>query len=526
MKEMKRNILFAALGTLALAVAVPAGAQTVYDGANITDKDLNGTARFVSMGGAMNALGGDISTMGTNPAGIGIYRSNDAMVSFGLSVHETKNDTWDGSYSVSKTRGDFNNIGLVYSTKIGNTTSLRYLNFGFNYHRAKSFYSNQRFSGNLGTTSQTYQMATQAAGISNWGSAPFDDNNIGWLSAFGYEGYVIDPVGDDAHSYVGMYDDGYGKLNVAERGGLDEYDFNMGMNINDRVYLGLTIGVYDLNYKKYTYYEEAYTGDYQGEGYDLQGWNRIVGSGVDLKLGAIVRPFADSPFRIGLAIHTPTFYDLDYKTSGYLTSTVYSYADNALKDYAVDSRDQLGSGGDMVRSFQLSTPWLFNVSIGSTVGSRFAFDAEYEYQDYSTMKFCDVDGYDATFDFENSTRDMLKGVSTFRVGAEYKPLSQFAIRAGYNFRSTVFEDNAYKDLPYYSIQTDTDYSNTKNRQTVTFGVGYRGSVVYADLAFKYDVCKADMYPFVNIDNNTIYPGTATGITNSRCQALLTIGARF
>ncbi len=523
---MKRNFLLTALGTLALAVTVPAGAQTVYDGASITDKDLNGTARFVSMGGAMNALGGDISTMGTNPAGIGIYRSNDFMVSFGLSNYKTKSDTWDGNYDVSKTRGDFNNIGLVYSTKIGNNTTLRYLNFGFNYHRAKSFYSNQRFSGNLGTTSQTYQMASQAAGISNWGNAPFDDNNIGWLSAFGYEGYVIDPVGDAGNTYVGMYDDGYGKLNVSERGGLDQYDFNMSMNFNDRVYLGLTVGVYDLNYKKYTYYEESYTGDFTGEGYDLQGWNRITGAGVDLKLGAIIRPFADSPFRVGLAVHTPTFYELDYKTSARLTSTVYSYADDVLKDYAVNSRDEISSGGDMVRSFQLRTPWLFNVSIGSTVGSRFAFDAEYEYQDYSTMKFSDVDGYDGTFSFENSTRDMLKGVSTLRIGAEFKPVPQFAIRAGYNYRSAIFENDAYKDMPYYSIETDTDYANTQKRHTATFGLGYRGSAVYADLAFKYDVTKADMYPFVNITDNTLYPGTATGITNNRLQALLTVGVRF
>ena len=75
---MKKIITLAVLGMLG---AVPVSAQTVYDAANIANKDLNGTARFVSMGGAMGALGGDISTIATNPAGIGIYRSNDAMLS-------------------------------------------------------------------------------------------------------------------------------------------------------------------------------------------------------------------------------------------------------------------------------------------------------------------------------------------------------------------------------------------------------------------------------------------------------------
>ena len=76
---MKKKINIAAL---ALIMVASASAQTIYDGAKFTQKDLNGTARFVGMGGAMGALGGDISTMGTNPAGIGIYRSNDVMTSF------------------------------------------------------------------------------------------------------------------------------------------------------------------------------------------------------------------------------------------------------------------------------------------------------------------------------------------------------------------------------------------------------------------------------------------------------------
>ena len=69
-----------------LFTAAPIAAQTVYDAAKFFDKDLNGTARFVSMGGAMSALGGDISTMNTNPAGVGIFRSSDFQTTFGLSA--------------------------------------------------------------------------------------------------------------------------------------------------------------------------------------------------------------------------------------------------------------------------------------------------------------------------------------------------------------------------------------------------------------------------------------------------------
>ena len=55
------------LTALAMFVSMGAGAQTVYDATNIASKDLSGTARFVGMGGAMGALGGDIAHYGDLP---------------------------------------------------------------------------------------------------------------------------------------------------------------------------------------------------------------------------------------------------------------------------------------------------------------------------------------------------------------------------------------------------------------------------------------------------------------------------
>ena len=134
---MKNKKMFLAVIGLCLTL-VPVTAQTVYDAAKIADKDLNGTARFVGMGGAMSALGGDISTIGTNPAGIGIYRSHDVMTSFSLSSFGTDANYMGNNLSTSKMKGSYDNLGFVLSTKIGNKTTLRYVNFGFNYHKSNS----------------------------------------------------------------------------------------------------------------------------------------------------------------------------------------------------------------------------------------------------------------------------------------------------------------------------------------------------------------------------------------------------
>ena len=111
-------------------------AQSVYDGVKIADKDLNGTARFVGMGGAMGALGGDITTMGTNPAGIGIYRSNDCLLytsaidSLALKARDNKlmpEDIDGGTFTIT----NFGTFKSLFGTPIINQPQVAILGVGY-----------------------------------------------------------------------------------------------------------------------------------------------------------------------------------------------------------------------------------------------------------------------------------------------------------------------------------------------------------------------------------------------------------
>ena len=190
---MKKKLVIMALAVLCLGSA---NAQTVYDAVDFATKDLNGTARYVSMGGAMSALGGDISTIGINPAGIGIYRSNDIVTSFGYSVLTSDVDNLGTVYSSSKDGCGFDNIGFVFSSKIGNKTMLRNVNFAVSYHKANSFNRNMVMAGDLNGHSQLFQIAGMSDGLTpkQWNNGSiFDNNSIGWLSALAWEGYLISP---------------------------------------------------------------------------------------------------------------------------------------------------------------------------------------------------------------------------------------------------------------------------------------------------------------------------------------------
>ena len=528
------------IGACALAISLGASAQTQYDAARLMGGELNGTARFVGMGGAMGALGGDISVIGTNPAGIGIYRSNDFAVSFGFNNTAAESNFSGTKMKDNRTRASFDQVGFVYSTKIGNNTSLRYINFGFNYHKSKNFNKVFAAGGKLDGLSQTWQMAnmfgnaipgnvsTETAIDEIYEAKnPYDDrySNYSYLGVMGVRTDLVG-INNETKKLIGWFGD-QNKYTSREEGGINQYDFNVAFNIEDRVYLGLTLGAYDVNYKRYSYYTEDIfyypenDPDY-GEDvgyYEMTNWFETKGTGIDLKLGVIARPFEDSPFRVGLAVHTPTWYDLtDYHAadlySNYTTPT--SEKPIILEEYTASPEYV---GGDTQRDYKLVTPWKFNVSMGTTLEGILALGAEYEYMDYSSAKLKYEDGYEMEDQTQYISED-LKGVHTLRLGMEARLAPAFSVRAGYNYQTAIFKDAAYKALNSNDTRTDTEYNNSKALNTFTFGLGYRGSVIYADLAYKYDMYKSNFYAFDDIDL------PATKVDNNRHQLLLTVGARF
>ena len=513
-----------------LMLAMTVNAQNAYDAERLLGNDLNGTARFVGMGGAMGALGGDISVMGTNPAGIGIFRSNDFSVSMGFNNTATESSFNGTRMKEDKTRASFDQLGFVYSFKVGNTTSLRYVNFGFNYHKNKNF--NRLFSagGQLDGLSQSWQLAQEMTNAGVNSATIFDNiltsenpyrqywNKYPVLGVLGATTGVVDWP-KDATQLWGW--NGYSNnFYCQERGGINQYDFNIAFNIEDRVYLGATLGVYDVNYDRFTSYTEELDDDFGAEngGYTLDNYYRLTGTGVDLKLGVIVRPIEESPFRFGLSIHTPTWYDLSESYDATINSDITYWNES----YSQTLSNELNPDY-LIYDYRMVTPWKFNVSMGTTIENLVAIGAEYEYQDYSSAQLKDIDGFE--LGGQADVNEFLKGVHTLRVGMEARLAPQFSVRAGYNYSTAAFQDYAYNPLSLYG--TSTDFNNTQSKNTFTFGLGYRGSVIYADLAYKYD-----MYDFCAFDSNYNFSTGETDllpaaqVDNSRHQLLLTLGARF
>lgn len=511
---MKRIYLTVASLAFTSFVAV---AQETYENTKLIDNDLNGTARYVGMGGAMEALGADLSTIGTNPAGLGLFRKGKADLSFGL-VNQTGMNKFN---SLSKTNMSFDQIGVVFNlSKTPNAS----INIGFNYHKSRNFDQLLNAANTLNNASQnklTYQK------YRNQVFKERKDLTYSQLDALYMDNLLYD---NRTKKYYNFPATGY-LYNQENKGYIGEYDMNLSANLNDRVYLGLTMGIHDVHYKGYAEYTENFVPNANNiPGLTLNDSREITGTGFDVKLGAIVRPMAESPFRLGAYIHTPVWYDLT--TSNYTVLTDGTARPNVGETY----------------DFRVNTPWKFGLSAGTTLADRIALGATYEYAAYNAMQTRIKDG--GTYDWyygtyyesshndramNNHTKDALKGQHTLKLGAEARITDHFSLRAGYNYLSALYKDAAVKDgslnSPGTYYASSTSYVNWKDTNRFTFGLGWNVWRFNIDLAYQYSQQNGTFYPFMayhegsapSVEDNIANP---TQVNNKQHQLLLTMGYKF
>jgi len=524
---MKKQKIF--LAALAVAVGLPAAAQDTYESARLLGSDLNGTARYVGMGGAMEALGADISTIGTNPAGIGLFRHSTISVSAGL-VSQQDVTKFDG---LSKTNMSFDQAGFVYSGRISRKS---YVNFAFNYHKSRNFDQilsvlDTRLNGQSlnGLTYRKAELGTPAQGGYQLGTNDQGDV-IGWdgkyrawtYSQLDYMNANVLLRDPSDNNYYAMDADGY-NFDRAHRGYISNFDFNISGNSNDRIFWGLTVGVKDVRYKGYSEYTEGFVSQ-SGDDLGVASYGderRIKGTGFDITAGIIFRPVDELPLRFGLSVATPTWYDLTTENSSMIVNgSQYGAWDSGESKEAYD--------------FRFYTPWKFGVSVGHTIGTHIALGASYEFTDYGASQNRVIDGVNSYGNKETYTDELqkrnaeksLKGVHTVKLGVEVKPVPEFAVRLGYNVVTAAYDQNGYRDMllnsPGVMYASTADYTNWKATNRITAGLGYKAGGMNIDLGYQYSGTDGDFYPM------QAYTGTISGakVSKKRHQVLLTLGYTF
>ena len=452
-------------------------AQNVDDALRYSQVFYGCTARFMSMGGAFTALGGDLSTLSQNPAGLGVYRSSEFSITPQLFYLKTSAG-FNGITSDYIYNFNLSQVGIASNIfKRDSETGLISLNFGYSFNKTNNLDQSVVIKGVSTSSSMADYWAANSNGI------PKD--NLVDAEGMAYDAWLTNPVaGSGGLTYATVFSN-YGnnlpskygqnlQRIITNTGYTGEHAISFGGNYSNKIYFGTTVGITSLNYSSHFEHLEstdiAMPSEFKNFTYTDNFEN--TGTGYNLKIGAIIKPI--EALRIGLAFHSPTFYRIDETFSENLTS---NFTNGGHHDYRIDPTTY---------NYALTTPFRVLTGVALQIQKVAILSADYEFVDYSTAKFSETgDNYDYSTKNMN-IRNTLKPTSNIRLGGEYR-LNKLYLRGGYSYYGKAFkagEDN--QNLNYTSFSC---------------GLGYREQNVSMDFAFT-NYSYTQKYVLYPVDNNT------------------------
>jgi hypothetical protein len=497
-------------------------AQLPEDALRMSYTRPSGTAREQAIGGAMGSLGGDISANYVNPAGLGFYKTGEVVLSPGWSFGSTNtgylaNNTKSPSYSnfLLGTSG----FVIGWSTEPDKSSA-----FSLAVSRSADFNGHINYQGknNYSSASEAYTEEFNASGLSV--DDALSNSGISYGTRMALYTYLIDssqgglgPTIFQPGKVLAAGGDLGQNTDIRTSGGITEIALGIAGESHDKWYYGVSIGVPIVNYSRTTQYTES---DLSGNtNNDFDSYTYIEnysakGVGVNGRLGAIYRPNLN--WRIGLAVHTPTFYSITDYLSGNMVSNTEGYAGIRTVNSAV--LDQ-SAGASNKLEYDLQTAWHLVASgsyifPGSVTEGKMGFitaDIEYVANTGSKYSFplddngnpVNDNGY---FDGVNSViRSYYKNTFNFRLGGEYK-VDELAFRLG----------GSYSLDPYSSPDLKG------NRMSIGGGLGYRKKGIFIDLTYVESILTDVNFPYRLGEKDNIYSSVKQYTGN----LLLTFGIKF
>jgi len=522
--------IFITLFIGAMASTLLAQSFTGYDAHALTKTELNGTARFVGVGGAMGALGGDATTMHYNPAGIGIYHSSEVTAS--LNIHWNNATIGDCGES-RRTTANLENIAYVGNWDIGaskgKSKGLIGLSFGVGYTRTKNLDRNGYYS-RAKNYSKTQFLANDAntQNYAELNTYNFSNTNVGYRAIFGFETYAFSLDEDastaaDDYRYMSYYDYIGGgtvcdDVTFAERGSINEFTLSLAGNVSEIFYLGMS---FVLDYTAYSRSEDYF--ERLADGSTISSYNNFnaSGTGFTYKIGVIVRP--TSWLRIGAAYHTPSYYRIRSSNYGTAASTLSQLSPTVL------SKTHNVVGITNSESGSVTGAMKAMASVGFLIGKYGFIGIDYQWDNASAYKMKDSYGR-SNNDMADNAKMSFIDTHSIRAGVEVKPIDDLSLRLGGGYSTSPTRDNAVRYYYRNDTRTDIQYINEKESYNVTAGIGYRIGRHSIDLAYVWQVTNGEYYEFCNPPTD----GTATSdyiltpmeIRNVRNQIYLTYSVRF
>ncbi|MFZ5939841.1 MAG: hypothetical protein ACOYXB_04645 [Bacteroidota bacterium] len=448
-----------------------------------------GTARFMGMGGAMGAIGGDFSAVSFNPAGLAVYRSSEFELTPSLLQVRSESDYLENHNTSTSYDFNFASLGYVAATRTGREQGLVGINFGFGYNTLANFSSLVSMRGINNNNSFLDDLTLYA------NNNP--DNLDPFYEGLGFESYLIPYDTDRGEYWNNIAESGYGEQQVRQvetSGYLGEYSFSTALNFSDFLYVGASLGLQSVRYNESIAHYETDLDDHivDFQSFRFREFNSTRGSGVNFKIGAIIRPV--QMLRLGVSLHLPTFYSLTEQKE----TDMASYWDAGS---GIDNKVVYSPFGE--EFYRLRTPLRATASAAIILGKVGLVSLDYEYVDYRTA-YMRSSTY-AYLDENDAIGSDYRAVHNLKLGGEVR-FSSLYLRAGVqSFMS-----------PYRNQELTGPFV------TPAFGIGYRKNNVFIDLSYQHKT-RNEIYGLY-----TKAPGVYEVAQNKYTSGnvLMTLGVRF
>ncbi len=450
---------FLMIATHLIAGGVILNAQNINDVFIFSQSPLNGSARFVAMGGAFQALGGDPSGVISNPAGSAIYSTGEFNTTLFYDNKNTKSIYGNTETTMTGRESDVFSLGqvsLIFSSEffkpyIQNSISNRFA-IGI-FYNGRNYYKNDFVVNGENTIGIDSYFLNHANGAKvkldelqyregESLSERYDllGERIGYSAQqalLGFQSYLINPVDDRPNntSYVSALSE-YEQLPLEQnfvynQSGINhQVTLNFAFELQDRYYFGTNINIDWFRYKEIS--------DYLEIGHDLDSpYSEInfvnefstLGIGYSFQIGALAK-FSDV-LRVGITYETPRWIDFEDETSQYVINEIQ------VDDELLDPIDP--------NILNIYPPHTLRIAAKYSAGIAFVFNQkgllsiDYSLRPLQNSKFSDPQ-YPNSEAFSGTNR-LIKSYfqthSILRVGGEIN-FNRFSIRSGYFRESSLF----------------------------------------------------------------------------------------
>lgn len=477
-----------------VAAFMSAKAQDKSDVLRFSETNPGGSARAQAIGGATGSIGGDYSSIFSNPAGVGFFKTSEFAFSLNYFDNNTKTTYLGTPATYDKGNFNVNSLGLIFGGKKKNNNSKwQNVSVGIGYNRLNNYNQNVYYQGRNKSSSIGSNYVSRLNGLDTsqiYTQAPEYGPMEAALTGFVFANTNAGGTLDGTWNTISPYDQGIGVLQentMYIKGRSELYSVAVAANYDDKFYFGGNISMPHIEYDRTSIFRETNTEKYPYAGYTMNYWDATnylhsTGNGITANLGVIYRPIP--ALRVGATFMAPMWI---YMLDKY--SAVFTLSDNT-GTYSYDTY-QTTNGYDDESRYTIRTPWRGIVSASyvftpkdHSIRKPSGFlTLDYEYEDYasSSLHFDNGNSDDAaaTNSVKADIKNSYKGASNIRAGGEIK-LDVWSLRAGY----------AYYGNPYSTGNLDG------TRKYYSGGLGFRNRGFYMDLTYMYSTHTTLDQPYV------------------------------